>query len=181
MYQRIIAGILVFAATTTTLWADNRALTIQFIPSSSSLEEALGFGFYALRDDPVGLYGNVATTTREREPHYESLNTGSFGDPITERFKELTVFAVGPTRKLTDSVSVFAGIGYGWGDAKAEKDDPTHILASDGKYYVDDPSNDESGVNANAGVLITPGDNFTVELGYHSFPGTGYIGLGWSF
>lgn len=154
---------------------------VQYIPSSGVYQDAFGFGLYSFQSDPVGLYVNFASTLRENEPHYDSLTVDSFGDPVTDRFKELTVFAVGPTRELTDSIAVYVGLGYGWGDAKAEKDDPTHILADDGRYYVDDPNNNESGININGGVALNVSARMSIDIGYHSFPGTGYLGIGWRF
>ena len=167
---------------TTNCLASTNVGTLSFTPSSGDYESAFGLSLFNIRDDPVGGYLNFAVTLREREPHYDNLNVDSFGDPVTDRFRERMVFAIGVTRRITHAFAVYGGIGYGWGEGKARKQDPTGILGDNGRsYYVDDPANDEDGVNLNFGLLAMTPIGVTLEAGYHSFSSAPYVGAGWSF
>jgi hypothetical protein len=104
----------------------------------------------------------------------------SFGDPVTDRFQDLTLLNFGMTRSLGGGIAAYAGLGYGWATGVAEKNDPTRILSSDGEYYVDDPANDESGANANIGVLVNAGA-VSLDISYHSFAESIHVGIGSTF
>ncbi|MDX1610150.1 MAG: hypothetical protein R3225_08515 [Halofilum sp. (in: g-proteobacteria)] len=174
-----IAGMLVAAALLTSGAARGEAeiaLAVQYLPEGD-YESAFGVGVYRFESEGFGFYGNVALTLADRAPYYESLTVDSFGDPVTKRYQDLALFSVGITRALTENIGGYVGAGYGWAIGVARKDDPTNILASDGEYYVDDPANDESGLNVNAGLIFfTSGPVF--EIGYHSFAERLYLGVG---
>ena len=152
---------------------------VEYLPSDE-YEQAFGIGVYQSKTDGFGFYGNLQVTLSDREPKYDSLNVSSYGDPVTERYKDITIFNVGITKRLSSNLNTYAGVGYAVSRAVAKKNDPFNILGSDGDYYVDDPANDESGGNLNAGILLGVG-KVVFNFGYHSFTSSPYIGVGGSF
>jgi|AZIK01.1.fsa_nt_gi hypothetical protein len=175
---RIVAATTLLATVTTTARSES-AWDIEYLPSGD-YESAFGAGVYQAKQEGVGFYGNLQITLTEREPEYDSLTISSFGDPVTNRYKDIMIFNFGITKQVASNVSGYAGIGYASATGIAQKDDPMNILASDGKYYVDDPANDESGGNLNAGILFGT-EKIVFNLGYHSFTSSAYFGIGGRF
>ena len=159
--------------------ASEVAWDIEYLPSGD-YEEAFGIGLYQSKPEGFGLYGNLQVTLSDREPKYDNLNVSSFGDPVTERYQDIAIFNVGITKRLYKNLNTYAGIGYAVSRAVAQKNDPLNILANDGEYYVDDPANDESGGNVNAGIILGVG-KVVFNLGYHSFTSSPYFGIGGRF
>jgi hypothetical protein len=169
----------VLTAASTAAWGSEIAFDVEYLPESD-YESALGVGGYRIEDSGIGFYGNIQLTLTPREPHYDSLDTGSYGDPVTGRYQDIFLANIGLTKKFADGVSGYAGLGFVSVTGVAEKHDPLHILASDGTYYVDDPENDDSGMNLNTGVIFGLG-SFALNLGYHSFTNSLYFGAGMKF
>lgn len=155
-------------------------MDVEYVPTSNGVDNAWGFGAYMLKEQDVGYYFNLQATLTKREPHYASLNVNSFGDPVTARYKELTIGNIGLTKKLNDNFGLYGGIGYGAVTGVARKYDPMLILGNNGTYYVPDTANDKSGVNLNLGALVSSG-NVSLNVGYHSFAKTAYFGIGGSY
>ena len=177
-YCRIIAATSIIASVATTAKGEG-AWDIEYLPESD-YDNAFGLGYYQYKQEGVGFYGNFQITLTEREPSYDSLNPSSFGDPITGNYKEIMLFNLGITKKVTSYLSGYAGVGYASATAIVQKYDSTRILASDGQYYVNDPNNDESGGNLNAGIIISM-EKIIFNLGYHSFTSSAYFGIGGRF
>ena len=160
--------------------ADGGSLwTIEYLPSSE-YKSAIGFGIYGAKYDGIGYYGNFQLTISTNEPHYESLNINSFGDPVTDRYEDLMIFNVGITKRISSVLGGYLGVGYAFVEGFAEKYDPYHILSSNGYYYVSDTAKDESSGNVNAGILLDAG-SVTINIGYHSFTSSAYFGIGGRF
>ncbi len=85
-----------------------------------------------------------------------------------------------PIKNPASDIGGYAGIGYVSVTGVAEKNDPMKILSGDGRYYVDDPENDESGANLNAGIIFGI-EKIIFNLGYHSFTSSAYFGIGGRF
>jgi len=153
---------------------------IEYVPRASGYESAFGVGYYQTKEDGFGLYGNIHATLTQREPMYESLTVNSFGDPVVERYKDLAIGNIGITKKFTQNLTVYAGVGYASATGGAKKYDPLHILGSNGTYYVDDPANDKSGANFNAGLIISL-EKLAFNLGYNSFTSSAFFGIGGKF
>ncbi len=160
------------------LWRllDRTAWDIEYLPSTE-YERAFGAGAYRFRHNAVGFYGNFQITLADREPKYDSLNIASYGDPVTDRYKDIMLFNIGITGQINENIGGYAGVGYASVKGIAQKYDPMRILASDGIYYVDVPSDDESGVNLNAGVIFGF-EKVIFNIGYHSFSSSVYFGVG---
>lgn len=143
---------------------------------------ALGLGLYKLDPIGIGFYGNLLTSINaKREPQYDALTVTSFGDPVTDRFKDkLLMINLGITKSFTANIGGYIGIGYASADGRAQKFDPLRILASDGTYYVNDPANDKSGANLNGGVILGF-EKVSLNVGYNSFTARPYVGLGVRF
>ena len=113
---------------------------IEYLPADSNqdgeYESALGLGFYQMKPEGSGYYGNMQLTLATNEPHYDSLNIFSFGDPVTDLYREIFILNIGITRRFSSSVGGYLGIGYASATGKAQKIDPTFILSSNGAYYV---------------------------------------------
>ncbi len=152
---------------------------IEYLPDSD-YESALGAGIYQSKNESIGFYVNMQLTLNVREPHYDSLNITSFGDPVTDRYRDIFLINAGITKQLAPFITGYAGAGLASVTGIAQKDDPSNILASDGKYYVDDPQNDETGGNINAGVIIKAG-SLAFNIGYHTFTNSAYFGIGAQF
>lgn len=155
-------------------------IDLEYAPRSSVYENAFGVGYYQMEDEGIGLYGNVLATISKREPLYPSLNVTSFGDPVVATYKELSMINIGATKKLHENFGIYAGIGYASAKAVAQKQDPLGILGSNGTYYVNDPQQDNSGANLNAGIILML-DKFALNIGINSFTGTAYFGFGAGF
>lgn len=153
---------------------------IEYLPASNGVNAGLGGGIYALKDEGVGVYGNILTSGGGKKPMYESLNVSSFGDPVTARYKNPFVFNVGVTKKFGTNAAGFLGAGYASVRGEAQKFDPMYILASNGTYYVKDPAQDKSGVNVNVGLLLSI-NKLAVTVGYNSFLSTTSVGIGMKF
>lgn len=150
---------------------------IEYIPSANGYSNAYGIGAYQLKEEGLGFYGNIATTLASRKPMYESLTVTSFGDPVTARYKDLTVFNLGLTRKFNSNFAGYVGGGYVSAKGVAQKYDPMRILDASGTYYVNDPVNDKSGGNVNAGLMAIFG-TIGFNVGYNSFLSAAYVGVG---
>lgn len=155
-------------------------LDIEYVPKASGYESALGVGYYQIKDDGLGVYGNIQLTLMKREPMYENLSVSSFGDPVTERYKDLIMGNVGITKNVTPSFVVYAGVGYASAAGVARKYDPLGILGGGGTYYVNDPQNDKSGANLNAGIIFVL-DKLALNIGYNSFTSSAFFGIGGRF
>ena len=153
---------------------------IEYMPNSGGYKNTFGLGFYKFNDDGFGGYANFLTYLGKDEPLYDTLTISSFGDPVRERYTDLTIGNIGITKKLFNNLGLYAGIGYASGTGIARKYDPLQILGSGGTYYVYDPANDHSGVNLNAGVILML-EKLALNIGYQSFTKTAYIGIGASF
>ena len=154
-------------------------MDIEYLPSGD-YESAFGAGAYQFKREGVGFYGNFQITLADREPEYSSLNISSFGDPVTDRYKEIMIFNLGVTKQVASNIGGYAGAGYASVTGVAQKNDPMNILAGDGKYYVDDPANNESGANFNAGIVFWM-EKIAFNIGYHSFASSTYFGIGGRF
>ena len=154
-----------------------RLFTLQYSAGDSSEAHLLGLGLY---NTDTKLYFN-SRITMAPEPHYDALNINSFGDPVRSRFNDWMILNVGTVTSLGQSLSAYIGVGYSSGKGKARKHDPDFILASDGKYFVDDPVNDTSDVNFNAGLLFKISEKWIAEVGYDTTPGIMYFGGGAKF
>jgi len=152
-----------------------RMFDIEYLPKTGEYESAIGAGYYQLNESAFGFYGNFQVTIKNNEPMYENLTVSSFGDPVTQRTKELLIGNIGITRGFTPNIGMYAGIGYASATGIAQKHDPVFILAPDGLYYVKDPSNDKSGVNLNAGIILSI-KSVAFNAGYHSFTKSAYFG-----
>ena len=138
-----------------------------------------GIGGYGFNEDRFGFYGNIQMSLAKREPMYDSLTVSSFGDPVTERYKDLFIIDFGATRKITSNIGAYAGLGYASVTGEAQKYDPLHILGTNGTYYVKDPQYDKSGGNLNAGIIVLL-KGLALNFGYHTFTKSTYFGLGWN-
>ena len=157
-------------------------LVLQFMPNDD-YESVWGAGWYSFKDKRFGFYINGQLTmqaTSDRDDFYESLNVGSFGDPVTGSISDFGVLNIGATFALGNNFGLFAGIGYADVTGYAEKFDPLFILDSDGEYLVRDPSLDESGENINAGLMFRL-QKVSFELGHQSFAKETYLGIGIAF
>jgi len=111
---------------------------------------------------------------------YENLTVSSFGDPVVERYKDLALGNIGITKKVSQNFIAYAGIGYASATGGAKKYDPLLILGSNGTYYVNDPQNDKSGANFNAGIIVAL-DKLAFNIGYNSFTSSAFFGIGGRF
>lgn len=176
--RALLAASTLFSVSTAALGAEI-AFDIEYLPESD-YESAIGVGVYRFEDDGIGFYGNLQLTLAPREPHYDSSLTSGFGDPVTARYRDILLVNVGLTKKFTDGFGGYAGVGFASVTGVAERYDSWHILASDGVYYEDDPDNDESGLNLNAGLMFGLG-SVALNVGYHSFTSSLYFGAGLQF
>lgn len=168
-----VAALFPIAAHSEVLW------DLEYLPKDL-YESAIGTGIYQIKPSGVGFYGNFQMTLTQREPHYDTLNTSSFGDPVVETFKDLMILNIGITKQLGQYAAIYAGAGYASVTGVARKYDPMHILGENGDYYVDEPAYDDSGANINAG-LIFKYKKLGVNFGYQSFPKIPYAGIGMVF
>jgi len=155
-------------------------IDIEYLPKTGEYESAFGVGYYQINESSFGFYGNFQGTIKSNKPMYENLTISSFGDPVTQRTKDLLIGNIGVTRGFTPNIGIYAGIGYASATGIAQKFDPMLILAPDGIYYVNDPSNDKSGVNLNAGIILSI-KSIAFNAGYHSFTKSAYFGVGVQF
>jgi len=163
-----------------TLMGDS-IIDIEYLPSSGKYEGGIGIGGYQINSD-VGLYGNFQGTITTREPMYESLTVNSFNDPIVKRYNDISILNIGASKKFFDNLAGYIGIGYAQSDGITQKYDPSHILGSNGAYYVKEPSRDEKAVNINGGILLFSNNGkLTLNIGRNSFTGGNYFGLGIRF
>jgi hypothetical protein len=146
-------------------------------------ESVWGAGWYSFKDRGFGFYINGQVTiepTSERDDFYESLSVGAFGDPVTGSISDFAVLNIGATFAFGENFGIFAGVGYADVTGYAEQFDPLYILDSDGEYLVRDRSLDDSGGNANAGLMLRL-QRISFELGYQSFSEEVYLGVGLAF
>jgi len=174
----VIAAFSLLSSVATTAKSES-VWDIEYLPAGD-YESAFGIGFYQAKNEGMGFYGNFQITLSIREPHYDSLNISSFGDPVTDRYKEIMLFNFGITKKVTSNIIGYAGVGFVSVTGIAQKDDRFNILASNGKYYVNDSSNDETSSNLNTGFVFGT-ENISFNIGYHSFTNTVYFGVGSRF
>ncbi len=160
---------------------DNDFIFTFEISPANEYTGAVGLGFYHVKENDISFYVNFYGTLSGYEPDYDSLDISSFGDPVTKKYKSLTLINLGLTKKIFDGFSIYAGVGYAGVSGKAQKYDSLHILAEDGYYYVEDPENNESGVNLNTGVLYKIYGQFEITVGYQSFSNSINIGYGYCF
>lgn len=149
-------------------------LNLEYVPGH---EKTLGAGYYQFNDDGFGFYGNAQTTLKKRQPMYQNLTVSSFGDPVTERYKDLNVGDIGITKKINSSVGVYAGLGYATVAGEAQKRDPLQVFGANGVYYVKYPQYDKSGANFNAGIIVLS-QHLAFNIGYHSITKSAYFGFG---
>ncbi len=169
-------------ATDTAPLPGHSAITLQYLPSSD-YETVVGMGFYSFRHPSPGFYFNgqvTTTTTSDRDDFYRNLSTTSFGHRVTDTISDFATLNAGVTFAASDSLGLYLGLGYATVTGYAEMFDPQHILDFDGDYLVPEPTPDDEGVNANAGLLLRFG-NVSAELGYHSFLNRAYVGFGFGF
>lgn len=178
MNCRIIVSILMFFAVVTTAKSEG-AWDIEYLPAGD-YESAIGVGFYRYEQEGFGFYGNFQMTLGDREPSYDSLNLSSFGDPVTNKYKDILLLNLGVTKKVNSYFSGYIGGGLASVTGVAQKYDSTRILSSNGSYYVNDSQNDETGLNINPGIIISL-EKIIFNLGYHSFTGSTYFGIGGQF
>jgi len=149
------------------------------LPPKSSYSNGFGFSYTSFTEGEIGGFGSLKSSPLSREPHYDSLSPGSFGDPQTDRFLDFSLINGGLTYSPTSNVGMYVGLGYGFEQEVIEQFDPTKILSSDGFYYVDGESS--SGVNFTLGMIVWLNAGLSFELGYDSYPQAITIGLGYKF
>ncbi len=154
--------------------------TIEFVPSKSDTDAAVGVGVYGAAEKGLGFFFNAQYSPGERKPHYDSLTPTSFGDPVRRRYRELAMVNIGLVARFSANAAVFIGGGYGAAMGKAEMYDPARILDPSGIYYVDDVVRDKTGGNVNGGAILSFGDA-AVLIGYHSFAKSATVGFGFRF
>jgi len=164
----------------TPAYSKGSMLDFEYMPKTGGFESAFGIGFYQVNENAFGFYGNIQGTIKKRDSMYDFLTVSSFGDPVTKRTKDILIGNIGITRGVIPHLGIYAGVGYASATGIAQKFDSSLILSPNGSYYVNDPANDKSGVNFNAGILLYV-DSFLVNVGWHSFTKNAYVGFGVKF
>lgn len=159
--------------------ADEKCIDFEYLPSSI-YSNVIGVGFYHSKNEDIGLFFNIQTSLAKREPQYDTLSVTSFGDPVTKRYTDLTLINIGGVKRFGDMFSGYIGAGYASVRGIAQKYDPSHILGTDGTYYVNDQDNDKTGANINTGILIGF-EKLVLNIGYHSYAQNINLGIGSKF
>jgi len=138
-------------------------------PPEEDPEPLLGFAYYQLLAHSIGGYSDFQMTIPE-ESTFGDLSSYN-ANTVRDRFHRTYIFDIGITNQFSDSFSGYLGVGY----AKSEGIAKTESFGfSD---YYEDPENDESGLNLNAGILLTAG-SIAINFGYNSFISSAYLGIG---
>lgn len=155
------------------------SITIDGVIPTGDYQPGIGLTFAKFIPESIGGWGSLKGSITDKEPHYDSLSPGAFGDPQTDSYFTFFTASGGVTYGLGENVGLYAGVGFGVEQEVIEQYDPMRILASDGYYYVD--GEDSSAVNAAIGVMAWTDGGFTVHLGFDSMPEAVTVGIGFSF
>lgn len=155
--------------------AESSVVDFTYSPSQSKMSAGFGFGVYNLKDAGPGFYLN-GSVSGSPDPYYASkcYSCGS----TTSTQQGATLFSLGATFPLVTSdmkvpiyrtLHSYVGVGYGALSGYAQY--------SGSSYWYDYADKDESGVNANGG-LIFGFDGFALNVGVNSLSKTVYFGIG---
>ena len=155
--------------------AESSVVDLTYSPSQSNMMSTIGFGIYKLKDAGPGFYLNGSVSGNPDSYYYGNCyySCGS----ATSTQQGATLFSVGATFPLVTSdmkvpiyrtLHSYVGVGYGSLSGYAQYSD---------SYWYDYSSKDESGVNANGG-LIFGFDGFALNVGVNSLSKAVYFGIG---
>ena len=156
--------------------AESSVVDLTYSPSQSNMMSTIGFGIYKLQDAGPGFYLNGSVSGNPDSYYYGNCyySCGS----ATSTQQGATLFSVGATFPLVTSdmkvpiyrtLHSYVGVGYGSLSGYAQY--------SGSSSWYDYSSKDESGVNANGG-LIFGFDGFALNLGVNSLSKAVYFGIG---
>ena len=155
--------------------AESSVVDFTYSPSQSNMMSTFGFGIYNLKDAGPGFYLN-GSISGNPDSYYSGSCYYSCGS-ATSTQQGATLFSIGATFPLVTSdmkvpiyrtLHSYVGVGYGSLSGHAQYSD---------SYWYDYSSKDESGVNANGG-LIFGFDGFALNVGVNSLSKTVYFGIG---
>ncbi len=156
--------------------AESSVVDLTYSPSQSNMMSTIGFGIYKLQDAGPGFYLNGSVSGNPDSYYYGNCyySCGS----ATSTQQGATLFSVGATFPLVTSdmkvpiyrtLHSYVGVGYGSLSGYAQYSGSTS--------WYDYSSKDESGVNANGG-LIFGFDGFALNVGVNSLSKAVYFGIG---
>lgn len=140
----------------------------------------VGFSVAILRQNYVGLYVEIKASA-ELADTYEDLareRAEGWEDRLIREEWQSYGASIGMTKAFGE-VYIFAVSGLVYQVLYAEYDDPTHILAEDGTYWISDEDATRIRPNFTGGVGYRVGD-FTLQAGFDAVPmgvslGVGYV------
>jgi len=112
------------------------------------------------KDNEDNYYDNIDNVTAEE----------TFGDEKLSEVTGKTIIFGNIIFRLFRGLFVYGGPGFGSSQKFVKYDDPTHILGSHGKYWVESDEDGESWVTVNTGMKFIVHSNFGIELGYVAKP-----------
>ncbi len=115
-----------------------------------------GLGFYVIPEEaPLGVYLNTRFTLRSSgDPDFTDVFAfNAFGHDVVDEELEAFVINVGVVRALSESVALFAGLGFAATAIEAELRDPAGVFGNGGRYY--QRRREDEDLNVNIGALVT--------------------------
>ena len=115
-----------------------------------------GLGFYVVPEEaPLGVYLNTRFTLRSSgDPDFTDVFAfNAFGHDVVDEELEAFVINVGVVRALSDSVALFAGLGFAATAIEAELRDPAGVFGNGGRYF--QRRREDEDLNVNIGALVT--------------------------
>ncbi len=158
--------------------AESSVVDLTYSPSQSNMMSTIGFGVYNLKDSGPGFYLN-GSLSGSPDGYYSGKCYYSCGS-VTSTQQGASLFSIGATLPLVTSdmkvpiyrtLHSYVGVGYGSLSGYAQY--------SGSSTWYDYSSKDESGVNANGG-LIFGFDGFALNVGVNSLSKTVYFGIGFN-
>ena len=168
----------------------NRFMTLNYVGNFIQAPIGISSVFY-FKKSYLGMYFDVKFRTGDKLEVKDytgiiSINEEEnvYNDPFRgEKETGIILFDIGLSYAMTKNKNLLAygGLGYTTESVYRQYYDPTHILSSDGNYYIEDESKSSSGANFTAGLIYILQSGLTLQGGFDVAPAGVNLGIGWTF
>lgn len=144
----------------------------------------LGFSFFGTRPNQVSLYIDMKTTIPMEyggDYLYHNISVAQaeeWNDPLQEEHSTWISLNVGLTKVLSSRVAGYVAVGYAGFTTYRNYYDEFQILGDRGSYWVE--AENSSFINGLAGLLITAGRNWGIQVGGEAVPRGVTLGAFWT-
>ena len=168
----------------------NRFMTLNYV--GNFIQAPIGISsVFHFKKSYLGMYFDVKFGTGDKLEGKDytgiiSINEAEnvYNDPFRgEKETGIILFDIGLSYAMTKNKNLLAygGLGYTTESVYRQYYDPTHILSSDGNYYIEDESKSSSGANFTAGLIYIMQSGLTLQGGFDVAPAGVNLGIGWTF